>query len=70
MAVKYPIEELQNIDGKYGNAVLATIQEYRDNKLKYRVYLPKRYAGVFVDDEFKQFSAIFTTRAYEVDNLE
>ena len=53
IGVKYPIEEFQNIDAKYGKAVLPTIQDYRDTKLKYRVYLPKRYASVFDDDELK-----------------
>ena len=52
MGVKYPIEQLQN----YGNAVLATIRDYTDDKLKYRVYLPKRYAGVFVDEELKHLA--------------
>ena len=56
IGVKYPIEELQNIDSKYGNAVLATIRDYRDDKLKYSVYLPKRYASVFVDDELKHLA--------------
>ena len=49
IGVKYPIEEFQNIDAKYGKA----LQDYRDPKLKYRVYLPKRYTGVFEDEELK-----------------
>ena len=53
IGVKYPIEEMQNIDAKYGKAVLVTLQDYRDPRLKYRVYLPKRYAGVFEDEELK-----------------
>ena len=51
MGVKYRIEQLQNIDCKYGNAVLAIIRDYTDDKLKYRVFLPKRCKGVFADEE-------------------
>ena len=56
MGVKYPIVQLQNVDSKYGNAVVATIQDYTDDKLKYRVYLPRRYAGVWEDDELKHLA--------------
>ena len=78
MGVKYPIEELQNTEGKYGNAVIATIQDYRESRLKYRVYLPKRYAGVFDDDELKNLTPYSLhliyrgekDRAYVVDILD
>lgn len=53
MGVNYPIESLQNVDTKYGNCVVATVQDYANEKLKYWLYLPKRYAGVFTDEELR-----------------
>ena len=78
MGIKYPLEELQNIDSKYGNVVLATIRDYTDDKMKYRVYLPKIYAGVFVDEELKHLAPYSLhlvyhgqkDRAYVVDILQ
>ena len=78
IGVKYPIEEFQNIDAKYGKVLLATIQDHRDPKLKYRVYLPKRHASVFDDEELKNLAPYSLQlvyrgekdRAYVVDILE
>ena len=41
---------LTNVDTKYGNSVLATLE---DGDRQYRVYLPKRYAGVFTNEELR-----------------
>lgn len=53
---KYPIVSLQNVETKYGITVLATIRDHRDNDSQFRVYLPKRYAGVFTDEELRQIN--------------
>jgi hypothetical protein len=53
LGMKYPIETLQNTDTKYGNSVLATVQDHEDKSRKFRIYLPHRYANVFTDEELR-----------------
>ena len=63
---------------KCGKVVLATIQDYKDPKLKYHVNLLKRYASVFDDEELKNLAPYSLQlvyrgekdRAYVVDILE
>ena len=53
---KYPIISLVNTETKYGKSVLATVQHYEDVTRTYRVYLPKRYAGMFTDEELRHIT--------------
>ena len=53
---KYPIISLENAHTKYGTSVLATLRDPVDSSLQYRVYLPKRYASVFTDEELRHIN--------------
>jgi hypothetical protein len=61
---KYPIESLQNQDTKYGSSVLATIVGWNDQNAKYRVYLPKRYASMFTDEELRHITPLSLNLVY------
>ena len=50
---KYPIIKIESTPTKYGDTLLATIQDPNDAEKEYRVFLPKRYSNVFTDDELK-----------------
>lgn len=51
IGAKYPIDKLTNDSTKYGPTVIAIIQDYTDANKTIKVYLPKRYAGRFTDEE-------------------
>ena len=46
---KYPISKARRLDTKYGESMLITILEFGENPVS--VFLPKRYSGVFTDDD-------------------
>lgn len=50
---QYPIVDLKNVDTRYGKSVLVTLE---DDGERYRVYLPKRYADVFADEELRHIN--------------
>ena len=52
---KYPISKARRLDTKYGDSVLLTILEFGENPVS--VFLPKRYTGVFTDDDIDRINS-------------
>ena len=50
---RYPIVNMVHVDTRYGKSVLVTLE---DGEHRYRVYLPKRYADVFTDEELRHIN--------------
>ena len=45
----YPIERVEKVQTKYGEAIILTLQESPQTFMK--VFLPKRYGSVFTDND-------------------
>jgi len=52
---KYPISKARRLDTKYGESILITVLEFSENPVS--VFLPKRYAGVFTDDDIERINS-------------
>ena len=50
---QYPIVNMLHVNTRYGKSVLVTLE---DCEHRYRVYLPKRYADVFTDEELRHIN--------------
>ena len=50
---KYPIRSLQNETTRYGPSLAAVITKGKDGTGLLKVYLPKRYAKLFTDEELQ-----------------
>jgi hypothetical protein len=49
--ISYPIERAEQVQTRYGETLLLTIQETPNTFVK--VFLPKRYGAVFTEDDIK-----------------
>ena len=52
---KYPISTARRLVTKYGESILITILEFCENPAS--VFLPKRYSGVFTDDDIDRINS-------------
>ena len=52
---KYPISKARRLDTKYGESMLITVLEFSENPVS--VFLPKRYTGVFTDDDIERINS-------------
>ena len=52
---RYPISKARRLDTKYGESILITVLEFGENPVS--VFLPKRYTGVFTDDDIERINS-------------
>lgn len=63
VGVKYPIEQLKNDTSKFGLALSAVVIDGHNTK-RCKLYLPKRHANKFTDEELNDIQQSFLQLVY------